>query len=59
MDGDIWRVCEGKEVFRLVLPEFGIADEDAGERAVTAVWKRRPDLLPEELVALRNYIRSV
>ncbi|MER8610600.1 AAA family ATPase [Mesorhizobium sp. M0435] len=58
-DGDVWRICEGKEVFRSVLSELGIADEDAGERAVTAVWKRRPDLLPEELLALRSYVRDL
>jgi predicted ATPase len=58
-DGDLWRTCEGKEVFRSIIPHLGLADEDAGERAITAVWTRQPKLIPEELVALRSYIRGL
>lgn len=57
--GDIWKVCEGKEVFRSIVSDLGLADEDAGERAITAVWSRRAELLPEELASLRNYIRHL
>jgi len=58
-DGDLWRTCEGKEIFRSILPHLRLTDEDAGERAITAVWMRRPDLVPDELHALRTYIRSL
>lgn len=58
-EGDIWRVCEGKEVFRSIVPALGLSDEDAGERSITAVWNRRPELIPDELTSLRRYILSV
>lgn len=56
---EIWRVCEGKEVFKSVLRELGVADDETGERAVYAVWKRRPELVPTELIALRRFVRSL
>ena len=58
-DGDLWKICEGKEVFRALVPQLGLVDEDAGERAITAVWERRPDLIPSELAGLRAYILSL
>lgn len=53
---DVWRNCEGKEVFRSVARSLGFADVDTAERAIIAVWTRRPDLMPEGLVALRSYV---
>lgn len=58
-DDDLWRSCEGKEVFRSILPHLGLTDEDAAERAIAAVWQRKPELVPDELLALRAYIRSL
>jgi predicted ATPase len=58
-DGELWQVCEGKEVFRSLVPRLGFADEDAGERAITAIWARRPELLPTELADLRAYISAL
>lgn len=57
--GELWKVCEGKEVFRAILPQLGLKDEDTGERALTSVWARKPDLLPKELVKLRAYVRGL
>lgn len=58
-DGIMWKLCEGKEVFRSIIGEIGLADEDAAERALSAVWVRQPNLIPAELTALRDYIRGL
>lgn len=56
---DFWRLCEGKEVFRSILPHLGLTDEDAAERAIAAIWQRKPQLVPDELQSLRAYICSL
>jgi predicted ATPase len=56
---DLWSLCEGKEVFRSILPCLGFVDEDVAERAIAAVWQRNPELVPDELRALRAYIRNL
>jgi predicted ATPase len=56
---DLWRSCEGKEVFRSILPHLGLTDEDPAERAIAAVWMRKPELVPDELQALRTYIQGL
>lgn len=53
---DIWKVCEGKEVFHAITGSLGLSDDDAAERAIAALWARRPDLVPHELTLLRDYI---
>ena len=53
---ELWSVCEGKEVFRAILAPLGVSNEDAAERAITALWQRDPSLVPDELNALRAYI---
>lgn len=58
-NGDLWRACEGKQIFRALVLQLGFADEDAAERAITAVWKRRPDLVPVELAELRDYVNAL
>lgn len=57
--GEIWRTCEGKEVFRSIVKQLGFSDEDAAERAIAALWRRRPDVVPEELRALRRYVSAL
>lgn len=56
---ELWKVCEGKEVFRFILPHIGLTDEDAAERAITAIWARKPKLVSRELHALRAYIKKL
>jgi hypothetical protein len=58
-EGVIWKVCEGKEVFRSLVQQLGFADENAGERALSAIWSRQPEFLPSELLALRQYITNL
>lgn len=57
--GDIWKDCEGKEVFHSLIPSLGFSDADTAERAITAAWQRTPALVPKELMDLREYIRSL
>jgi predicted ATPase len=56
---EIWRIAEGKEVFRSIVGALGFSDEDAAERAITSLWSRRNDLIPEELLSLRQYIAKL
>jgi hypothetical protein len=56
---DLWQVCEGKEVFRAIVRELGLADADAAERAVLAIWGRKPELVPDQLGSLRDYINGL
>lgn len=56
---DAWRICEGKEVFRSLVPRLGFAEEDAAERAISALWRRRPELASAELQALRQYVAQL
>jgi hypothetical protein len=56
---DLWQICEGKEILRAIVPLLGFTDEDAAERAITALWKRKPALVPTQLDALREYIRQL
>ena len=55
-EGEAWRLCEGKEVFRSLVPRLGFVEEDAAERAISALWRRRPEVAPNELQALRQYV---
>lgn len=57
--GELWRDCAGKQVFRALISQLGFADEDAGERAITAMWARQPDLVSAELKELRSYINGL
>ncbi|WP_105428643.1 ATP-binding protein [Neorhizobium sp. T6_25] len=56
---DLWKVCEGKEIFRSILPHLGLADGAAAERAITTLWVRKPELVPSELQSLRRYIQNL
>lgn len=58
-EADFWKFCQGKEIFRAMLPRLGLSNSSAGERAVMALWKRHPDLVPSELVGLRAYVTSL
>lgn len=56
---EAWRLCEGKETFRSLVPKLGFVEEDAAERAISALWKRRPEIAPQDLLALRNYVAGL
>jgi len=58
-DENLWVVCEGKEVLKSILPHLGLTDVDAAERALTALWTRKPELVPAELHDLRSYIQGL
>lgn len=55
----LWKRCEGKEALKAVAQRLGFADGDIFERAVTGIWSKQPQLVPSELVSLRDYVNSV
>lgn len=59
VENDLWMICEGKEVSKAIFKALGLADRQSAERAMFAVWKRRPDLVPNELSALRTYVNNL
>ena len=58
-EGGLWKVCDGKEVFRRIAPEIGFADADTAERAILGAWAQNPDLVPDELTELRLYVETI
>jgi hypothetical protein len=55
-DGQLWKSCEGKEVFRSIVGQIGFADAETAERAIIGAWSENPDLVPAELKQLRTYV---
>ncbi|HVR92127.1 MAG TPA: AAA family ATPase [Novosphingobium sp.] len=55
----LWKVCEGKEVFRSLVSEMGFASADVAERAMLGAWETVPALIPKELQNLRFYVSSL
>lgn len=56
---DLWKICEGKEILRSILPHLGLTDEAAVERAIATLWVQKPELVSSELQSLRRYIQSL
>jgi AraC-like DNA-binding protein len=56
---DLWKVCEGKEVLNDIAHECGFADSSALELAAFALWEKRSDLVPEELLFLRQFVSAI
>jgi hypothetical protein len=56
---ELWRRCEGKQVFRSLAQTIGVADVDTAERAMTNIWKDEPSLIPIELEQLRSYVAGL
>lgn len=56
---DLWKRCEGKEIFRQISRDIGFSDPRTAEAAVLGYWKDNPELLPKELMALRSYVGSL
>ena len=56
---DLWRRCEGKEVFRAITTSIGFADSEILERAIAGIWEKRPELRPAELVDLQVHIEAL
>lgn len=55
---DLWKKCEGKEVFRSIASAIGFADADCAERAIIGAWAKDPSLMPTDLQALREYVET-
>jgi hypothetical protein len=50
----LWKVREGKEVFRSITSQIGFSDAETAERAIMGVWSNDPSLIPDELRDLRD-----
>lgn len=57
--GDMWRVCEGKQVLPEAARAIGFADGGALELAASAAWNHDPALVSEELAALRQFVTNL
>lgn len=55
---ELWKVCEGKEVMKVMARALGFSDHHALERAVTAYWDIDEARLPAEVRNLRDAILS-
>jgi hypothetical protein len=55
----LWQFCEGKQVLNAVANSLGFADQQALSQATFALWDREGAQIPEEVLALRQYFRSL
>lgn len=56
---ELWQRCEGKEVWRRVSRGLGFADQSTAELAVTTLWAANPQVVPEELAGLREFLEGL
>jgi len=56
---DVWKCCDGKEVFRRIASAVGFSSPETLEQATLSLWERRPELLPDEVRQLRAYVDSL
>lgn len=56
---DLWKECEGKQIFSELAGGMGFTDSRAAETAILALWKRRPDLLPPAVSELRRFVGAL
>lgn len=59
MTDDLWKRCEGKEVFRAIAQDLGFANARAAERAILTAWASDEALLPGEVEQIRTYVAGV
>lgn len=57
--GDLWRVCEGKNVIMHVARAIGFVDVSSLELAAVAAWTKNPSLVSDELSALRTFVQNL
>jgi len=55
----LWKACEGKEVFRSIAKDIGFSDPHAAERAIIGTWEKEPKLVPDELKLVRDYVSGL
>lgn len=58
-EGDLWKVCEGKEIVRAVAQDVGFANAHTFEQAATTLWAAAEERLPPEVLELRKYLAAI
>ena len=53
---NLWKRCEGKEVFNTLHRQLGFSSASVAEKAIAKVWADNPNLFPTEAAALRSFI---
>lgn len=56
---DLWRQCMGKQTLRIVYQNFGMGSVESLQNNITRIWENGEVNVPDELVALREYINSI
>lgn len=56
---ELWKRCEGKEVFRSIAQKIGFSDSETAERAIMGAWDQDETLVPEELKLLRSFVEQL
>ena len=57
--GDLWKICEGKQVLNQIARQVGYAGAGALEQAFFSAWDREVLQLPDELVEFRQYVAAM
>lgn len=56
---EFWKVCEGKEVLNAIARHIGFANASVLAQASFTLWEREDVQFPNELVAFRDYLKSL
>jgi hypothetical protein len=58
-EATLWTVCEGKQVYAAIAASIGFSDPQALAQATFALWRRVPEIMPAELVTMREYFSGL
>jgi len=58
-ENEFWKICEGKQVLNTVAHAIGFANPLALVQASFSAWERDDVQIPNELVAFRDYLKSI
>ncbi|MEW8658036.1 MAG: AAA family ATPase [Candidatus Thiodiazotropha endolucinida] len=56
---ELWKKCLGKQTLGVIFQDFGISSVESLQNNIARIWGNGEANLPDELVALRDYINSI
>lgn len=56
---ELWKECMGKQTLAALYQELGMSSVETLQNTITRIWANNEANLPDELVALREYINSI
>jgi predicted ATPase len=56
---NLWKVCEGKEICKVIARDLGFSDATALEKAAVTFWNSAPNKVPTEVQQLRGELEAV